>query len=332
MKLASPLRSRVLSAMAALLLMGMGAGAPAQIVGAAARVNGVEISNFRLERHFDDYVKDKGRNITKMINPKVYKKLKREALDQLIEKELVWQEAQRRGIVVTQAEVDAALKDLESKHKSRDDFLRRMQNAGFDEKSYGEYIRREIAIQRCLDEAFAPTPVTDQDVHDFYLANPDKFTRPEGVHARHILVKVPYNADAETRAKARQRIEEPLAKARKGEDFASLAREYSEDASAESGGDLGAFPRGRMVPEFDEAAFKLQAGEISGVVETQYGLHIIKVDERFPEKLMSEDEIRDRLREYMSSQRRDEARRAGDRALRDKAKIEVYVRLEDSKG
>jgi len=317
---------------AALALALAPVSATAQIVGAAARVNGVEITNFRLERHFDDYVKGKGRNITKMINPKVYKTLKREALDQLIEKELVWQEAQRRKIKVTQAEVDAALKELEAGYKSRDDFLRRMQNAGFDEKSYAEYIRREIAIQRCLEEAFPPAPVTDKDIHEFYVANPDKFTRPEGVHARHILVKVAYNADAETRAKARKRIEEALAKARKGEDFAALAREYSEDTSAESGGDLGAFPRGRMVPEFDEAAFKLKAGEISGVVETQYGLHIIKVDEHFPEKKVSEAEVREKVREYLTAQRRDQAQKDGVKALRDKAKIEVYVRLEDSKG
>lgn len=320
-----------LPAAAALVLALAAAPAAAQIVGTAARVNGVEISNFRLERHFDDYVKGKGRNITKMINPKVYKKLKREALDQLIEKELVWQEAQRRKIKVTQAEVDAALKELESGYKSRDAFLRKMQNAGFDEKSYAEYIRREIAIQRCLEEAFPPAPVTDQDVHDFYVANPDKFTRPEGVHARHILVKVPRNADAETRAKARKRIEEALARAKKGEDFAALAREYSDDTSAESGGDLGAFPRGRMVPEFDEAVFKLQAGEISGIVGTQYGLHIIKVEERFPEKKVSESEVREKVREYLTDQRRDEAQRDGVKALRDKAKIEVYVYLEDSK-
>ncbi|HEX9181405.1 MAG TPA: SurA N-terminal domain-containing protein, partial [Burkholderiales bacterium] len=175
-------------AAAALVLLIAGGPAAAQIVGAAAIVNGAEISNLRLERHFDEYVKGKGRNITKMINPKVYKKLKREALDQLIDKELLWQEAQRRGITVSEQDVAAALKEQEAQYKTRDAYLRKLDNAGFDEKSYAEYVRREIAIQRCAETAFPPKPVTDADIHEYYVANPDKFTRPEAVRARHILI------------------------------------------------------------------------------------------------------------------------------------------------
>lgn len=318
-------------AAAALVLLLAGGPAAAQIVGTAAVVNGAEISNLRLERHFDEYVKGKGRNITKMINPKVYKKLKREALDQLIEKELLWQEAQRRGIQVSDADVAAALKEQESQYKTRDAYLRKLENAGFDEKSYADYVRREIAIQRCIETAFPPKPVTDADIHEFYVANPDKFTRPEAVRARHILIQVPAGSDAATRQAARARIEDVLAKARKkGADFAELARKYSEDSSAADGGDLGIFPRGRMVGPFEAAAFSLKAGQISGVVETEYGYHVIKVEEYFPKKLVSEDEARERVRAAMTAARRDEAVREGVKALRAQAKVQILVALEDS--
>lgn len=318
-------------AAAALVLLLAGGPAAAQIVGTAAMVNGAEISNLRLERHFDEYVKGKGRNITKMINPKVYKKLKREALDQLIEKELLWQEAQRRGIQVSDADVAAALKEQESQYKTRDAYLRKLENAGFDEKSYADYVRREIAIQRCIETAFPPKPVTDADIHEFYVANPDKFTRPEAVRARHILIQVAAGSDAATRQAARARIEDVLAKARKkGADFAELARKYSEDSSAADGGDLGIFPRGRMVGPFEAAAFSLKAGQISGVVETEYGYHVIKVEEYFPKKLVSEDEARERVRAAMTAARRDEAVREGVKALRAQAKVQILVALEDS--
>ena len=309
--------------------LGAAAAQAQTIPGTAARVNGVEISNFRLERHFDDYVKNKGRNITKMINPKVYKKLKREALDQLIEKEVVWQEAQRRNIVVKPEEVTAALKELESKHKSRDDFLRRIELAGFDEKSYAEYIKREIAIQRCLETAFVPPAVTDAEIHDYYAANPDKFTRPERMRARHVLIKVEAGADAPKREAARGRIDQVLARARKGEDFAALARQYSEDSSAAEGGDLGFFARGQMVPEFDAAAFQLKPGEVSGVVTTIYGFHVIKAEERDAGGLVPEAEVRERVRTAMEQFKRDQAVKEGVQALRQSAKVEVLVRLED---
>jgi parvulin-like peptidyl-prolyl isomerase len=314
---------------AALALLAAGPAA-AQIVGTAALVNGSEISNLRLERHFDEYVKGKGRNITKMINPKVYKKLKREALDQLIDKELLWQEARRRGIEVSAEDVAAALREQEAQYKSRDAYLRKLENAGFDEKSYAEYVRREIAIQRCAETAFAPKPVTDADIHEFYVANPDKFRIPEQARARHVLIKLPANADAAQRQAARVRIEDVLAKARKGEDFAELARRYSEDTSASLGGDLGLFARGRMVAPFDEAVFSLKPGKISGVVETEFGYHVVKVEERIPGRVVSEDEARERIRAAMTAARRDEAVREGLKGLRAQAKIQVLVALEDS--
>lgn len=320
-------------AAAALALLLAWGPAAAQIVGTAARVNGAEISNLRLERHFDDYVKGKGRNISKMINPKVYKKLKREALDQLIEKELLWQEAQRLGIQVSEEDVAAALREQEAQYKSRDAYLRKLENAGFDEKGYAEYVKREIAVQRCMEQAFPPAPVTDADVHEFYVANPDKFTRPEAARARHVLIRVQAGADEVQRKLARSRINEVLAKARKkGQDFAELARRYSEDTSAADGGDLGVFARGRMVPPFDEAVFSMKPGQISGVVETEYGYHVIKVEERIPSKKVTEDEVRERVRTAMTLSRRDQAVADGVKALRGKAKIEVYVALEDSPG
>src|SRR2546425_1394189 len=144
--------------------------------------------------------------------------------------------------------------------------------------------------------------VKDDDVAEYYaLHKEDKFTEPEQVRARHILIKVAADAGADAKAAARKKAEELLAKVKAGADFAALAKESSEDpGSAANGGDLGLFLRGRMTPAFEEAAFALQAGGVSDVVETPFGFHVIKVEEHRPGGVKPleavHDEIADRDR------------------------------------
>lgn len=121
--------------------------------------------------------------------------------------------------------------------------------------------------------------VGDADVQAYYDAHTAEYSKPERVHARHILLKVDEGATPEIKADARKRAEEILAKAKAGEDFEKLAKENSQDAgSAENGGDLGFFPRGQMVPDFEAVAFSLPQGGMSELVETPFGFHIIKVE------------------------------------------------------
>lgn len=304
--------------------------AQAQIVGAAVRVNGAEISNLRLERYFDEYVKDKGRNISKMINPKVYKKLKREALDKLIDRELLGQAAKEQGVSVGDTEVQAALDDLIAQAKNRDAYLRRLDRSGFDEKSYFEYVRQDLAIRRYLEKTVPLPQVTDEELNTYYKDNPKLFTRPETVRARHILVSVEAGGEPKAKEEARARAETLLKDVRKGEDFATLARRYSEDRnSREEGGDLGEFRRGQMVDAFDEAVFAMKPGQTSGIVESEYGFHIIRLEAHTPEGMVPLDSVKDRLRPHVAAKKREEAAQKRVEELRALAKIEKLVHLED---
>jgi peptidyl-prolyl cis-trans isomerase C len=153
----------------------------------------------------------------------------------------------------------------------------------------------EVYLQRAeaaaLDEA-----AIEKMAHDEYRAYRDKFVTPEAVRASHILVRFGANAERD-RAQAEVRLRELLARLRSGEDFAKLAREYSEDpGSARNGGDLGLFEKGRMAKPFEEAAFGLrEPGDLSDIVETQFGLHIIRLTERREAGQRSFDEVRDGL-------------------------------------
>lgn len=303
-------------------------GVSGQEVGIAARVNGAEISVFRLERYFQDYLQDKGRNVQMMTNPLAYKRLKREALEQLIEAELLWQGAQQRNVIAAPEDVQAAMERLRSIVGSKEALQRRLDNAGFTEATYRDYLKRALSVQLYIErEVTAAVTVTDDAVHDFYARNRDTFVRPEQVRARHILIKLDRAADPARRGQARKRIGDVLEQARKGADFAALADQYSEDATAASGGDLGRFPRGRMVKPFEDAAFALKPGEISEVVESPFGYHIIKLESREPGGAVPEAEVSGRVREYLLAVKREKAAKDAVEALRSKAKIEILVPL-----
>jgi peptidyl-prolyl cis-trans isomerase D len=146
--------------------------------------------------------------------------------------------------------------------------------------------RVRVRYAAYLPKDFAALARPSEDaIKAYYDAHrDDRFTAPEEIRARHILIKLDPNADEKTRATARKKAEDVLAKVKKkGSDFAKLAQQLSEDAgSAAKGGDLGLFSRGKMVPAFDDAAFALEPGAVSEVVETPFGFHVIKVDEKLP--------------------------------------------------
>ncbi|MCW2271407.1 SurA N-terminal domain-containing protein [Pseudomonas sp. JUb96] len=155
----------------------------AQGVPPAALVNGVAISQLRLERYFAEYLEDRGRALTSIRNPSVYKRLRDQALNDLIDKELLWQEAQRQGVTVSDAEVNAQVDQLRQAFGSTQNFEQRLADAGFDTTSFADYTRHELAAQRVfLDATRVPEPDAAQ-VKAFYLANENSFQAQQNLNA-----------------------------------------------------------------------------------------------------------------------------------------------------
>ncbi len=142
--------------------------------------------------------------------------------------------------------------------------------------------------------------VTEKEIQSFYEYNNAAYSQPKQVKARHILFKLGENALKETEEKVRKVAEAVLAKARKGEDFAKLAKAHSEGPTKAKGGDLGYFEKGQMMPSFDEAAFKLKRGEISDLVRTRFGYHIIKVEDIKEARTQTLEEVRDPIVEALT--------------------------------
>jgi peptidyl-prolyl cis-trans isomerase D len=217
----------------------------------------------------------------------------------------------RRGVQVTEAEA------LEAYHRDKDELtLDYVKLAAVDFES--DVVVEDADLATWFDEnveqfreperirvryiEYDPTSFADkasigtEAVEEHYALHADTdFTVKESVSARHILKKFAPDADEATKKSARAAIDAVATRLAKGEDFATVAREQSEDSSAADGGDLGAFGRGRMVAPFEEAAFALEAGQTSGVVESPFGFHIIHVYEKSAGRVKPIDEVRDEI-------------------------------------
>ncbi len=156
-----------------------------------------------------------------------------------------------------------------------------------------EFIKREV---------LSKISITDEDMRSYYKANSESYTAPESVRARHILLKVPANAEENVKQDTEKKAEGILERIRSGEDFEKLASELSDDTgSKQKGGDVGFFQRGRMVKPFEDAAFSMKKGEVSGLVETKFGFHIIRVDDRKEAQLKPFDGVKEEIRSTLTN-------------------------------
>ena len=162
-----------------------------------------------------------------------------------------------------------------------------------------DFLSKEYLAKVVLKNA----TIAEADVKEFYTRNKEQLGVPEQVRARHILFNVDPAASEDEKNQANARAEAVLKRAEAGEDFAKLAQAYSDDQSTKAkGGDLGYFPPGRMVPEFGNVAFYTDPGQISDIVETKYGYHIIKVEDRKEARERSFEEMKDYIKQQLHPQ------------------------------
>ena len=176
-------------------------------------------------------------------------------------------------------------------------------------ESYREPERRQIRYLTVTPEPFRMVrDVSDDEISAYYDSHPQDFLRDEEARARHILFRLPENASAEREERVRGLAQGVLDDLRGGADFAAAAAEHSEDdGTAEAGGDLGFFPRGLMMPPFEEAAFSLPIGELSDLVRTELGIHILRVEERLEAGLKPLEEVRPEVIDALQEQKAQEA-------------------------
>jgi peptidyl-prolyl cis-trans isomerase C len=288
---------------------------PKQVVKAAAdavavTVNGRVINENEVEAEINQ--------IVPLIPPgeleKNKERLRQNILERMITKHLLDERIKAVNIVVTEEEVLGHIREMASRQGlSLDDFKKLLQTRGmnFDEWRKQMQFERIIQLQKLFDAEMADRlNITEDDAKSYYSANTKQFDVPEQVRASHILIKpdtADPNADPnEAKAKALARAQDLLKQIKEGADFAELAKAAGGDASATKGGDLGFFKRGFMVPPFEEAAFALKVDEVSDVVQTRFGYHIIKVTDRKEAGVRTFEQAKDDIINMLRQQKQGE--------------------------
>jgi peptidyl-prolyl cis-trans isomerase C len=258
------------------------------------------------------------------LSEKDKKKYEANVLDNLITIEVLYQESEKKGIKVDPKRVEQQFDMLVKRYPDKEKFKEFLAQWDISEEKIKKNIKRHTAIQDLIKTSVTDKiKVNNKEVKKFYDANPEKFKSPEEVKASHILIKLdPKKASDTEKATAKKKLVTVKDRLAKGEDFGKLAKELSEGPSNKTGGDLGYFSRGQMVKPFEEAAFALKKGNVSDIVETQFGYHLIKVFDKKPAKMLTFKEVKDRLTDQLKQQEAQQKAVAYIEKLKSEAKIE----------
>lgn len=288
---------------------------------AAAVVNGVAISRKALL----DVVQSLISQLDDIPDPPTTERYRREALDSLIDFELLYQDGVARQLSVSPTDVGDEMKRTEKSFPTRQDYQDALKAKGLTQKDIEVETRRALMVNRVLKDVVWPGVATPDDaIRSYYDKHQAEFTHPPQVRAGYILIRTKKGASAAERTASRAKADGLLQRARNGEDFAGLATSTSDDpATAQRGGDLGYISRGIMGDAFDQVAFGIEPGQTSDVVETPFGFMIIKVVSRREGGVAPLEEVRERIANGIRDEGRAKAQAEFVKELRAKAKIEV---------
>jgi peptidyl-prolyl cis-trans isomerase C len=310
------------------------AGTNAPIISAAAksnevvaRVNGTEIKRKELDAAVQAFTYQMARR-GRPIPPGQGAGIQHDMLDELIGRQLLLQEGSKHIPLDIDKKVQEQVDQVKTQVGGEEQLQKTLADTGIAFDEYTKRVRDNIIIHDAVQSAIdKEVKIAPEDVKAFYDKNPDQFKQPETVRASHILIRVTPDATDEVKKQKRTQIDSVRTLVKNGEKFADVAKKFSEDTgSGANGGDLGFFGRGQMVPEFDTAAFSLKTNEISDVITTQFGYHILMVTDRKPAQTVPFDQVKDDLAQYLKQRKGAEITRDQVASLRKVAKIEVLLK------
>lgn len=326
-------RFQVVAAILAISASALAAPEPAKPAAAApkpedtvARVNGhallrtdLDKAVVALKKQFTAY----GRQISEEQMPL----LRYDVLQQMVTHELALQDAHGHEPADLDSQVKTQIDLVKAQLGSDEAFTKALAEMEVTEADYSHRVREDLIVRehiRKITETEAR--ISPDDVKAFYDNNRDKMKVPERVQASHILIQVPPNATEEYKKQKQTQIASVKTLLKEGDKFADLARKYSEDTvSAANGGDLGVFTRGQMVPEFELVAFSLKTNEVSDVVTTKFGYHLLLVTDHLPAGERSLDDAKADIEKYLRYLKGQEVVAEYMKKLRDSAKIDILV-------
>jgi peptidyl-prolyl cis-trans isomerase C len=288
----------------------------------AVTVNGTNITEAELEQAMKpqlDAVAKQAANLPPEFMEQYKKQIKPRILNRLINEKLLIEKIRESNIEITDEEVINQIEKLISNQQeplSLEDFKKKVAEHGLNFEDMKNDVRRRLSFEKFMDSlSEGKINVTEEDARKYYDENPKRFEIPEQIAASHILIKPeqidpnsddPNEAKAKAKTAALEKAQDLLKQIKDGADFAELAKANSDCPSAKDGGDLKFFPKGQMIPPFEKAAFELELGEVSDIVETPHGYHIIKNTGHKDASVIQFDEVKNSIMKQLVQKQKNE--------------------------
>jgi peptidyl-prolyl cis-trans isomerase C len=275
----------------------------------AVTANGKEITEAQIEAVLSPKMQQMAGRIPENMIPQYRQQIRKHVIEQLVVEELLSQKEKEKGIDVNQSELDQEInKQIAEQNLTIDEFKAMLKAYGTSFSDYEQNMRRKLMFEKLLEVEIAgktQKPTEDQ-AKAYYDENIQQFRNPEKIHTKHILIRPadsndPNQAKAEAEAKAQKLLKQLQG----GADFNDLAKQHSACPSGKNGGDLGMQAKGTFVPEFEKAAYALKPGQLSDVVQTNFGFHIIKLIEHIDAETTSFDAAKDQILEILSGKQKE---------------------------
>jgi parvulin-like peptidyl-prolyl isomerase len=248
-------------------------------------------------------------------------------LNRMIEDLLVQQQAKKSGTVIREEDAMNSILDMLARRKVKlEDFKQALVREGTSFEAYKEEVKSHLMKVRLAQrEVRSKITVSDEEIGNYYSQHRDLYEGKESARLLQILIAVPPGADEETKQKLRAEAEDILKKLKSGEAFELMAARFSKGSEAQTGGDLGFVERGTMLPPVDEAAFKLKVAQLSNVVESSLGFHILKVIERRGQGSKPLTEVREEIKDQITNEKMDIKLQEWVQDLRKKSFVEIRL-------
>lgn len=248
-------------------------------------------------------------------------------LNRMIDNMLMEQQARKAGIVIRDEEVAGAIRDLLERRKiSREDMLKALEREGTTLEAYEKGIRDQLKRIRLIQrEIKSKVAVSDEEIGEYYLKHREDYEGKDMVRLKQIFIALPKGIDAGGKEQRRAEAEAIRKRLKDGEPFDLLSARYSQGPAAAAGGDIGFIEKGMILPEVEEAAFSLPLHEISEVIESPVGFHIIQVIDRRGEGIKAIETVREEIRERIDQEKMEKKFAEWLQELRTKSHIEIKL-------
>jgi peptidyl-prolyl cis-trans isomerase C len=290
-----------------------------------ATVNGTKITEGQIAKILDARLEQLASRIPPNMKDQYRQTMRKRLVEQMVIEQVLTEKEKAANITVSAADVNEKIAEqMKEQNLTTDEFKALLKNYGTSYSEFEQNMRKKLAFEKLMDGEFKNKikEPNEAAIKAFYDENADQFKEPESIHAKHILIKPEDGNDPnKAKAAAKAKAEEVMKKVKDGGNFEELAKEYSACPSAKNGGDLGDAPKGSFVPEFEKAAYALEPNQVSDIVETEFGYHIIKLVSHKQANVVSLESAKEKISQHLTNQQKEQVVLAYIKQIKNEADI-----------